>query len=390
LKVRLTNCYWNYLLKVNLLITKGFYIFPSLKIDWGRNKMRYFTRIGEHTKELSLLLFLFCFVNLISTANDIVENEQVHELTFYLIPSPEPIEWESPAKLYTSFKKGYVKNYLVKEKYLLGHLFIKVSTPLVDEPFLIGIASASNKQKRRLLLKEKIGFSILNVELKGRIESSDELKEKIKIYTEREEIAQIKFRVNARGMKRVLEFIDTFSTKFNEHYAPSDFYGGSFYPRYHYEGSGCTALGMALIDLCAIPLKHFDPWFVQVKIPMDIIGGEFNSGKKISVRKMKRSHHWYSGEGKENIDFVTYSVYDPSIIYQWILNRLKSPVPERDSMYIPCFDTDIPGLFADFSSLNVPDDEPIFFHRENPSIFIEHFLDKLGVFRQSALKDSAM
>ncbi len=339
---------------------------------------------------MASLFFLISYTANYSRANDLLDEEQIHELTFYLIPSPDPIEWESPAKLYTSFKKGYIKNYLVKEKYLLGHLFIKVSTPLVEEPFLIGIASASNKEKRRLFLKEKIGFSILNVGLKGRIESSGELKKKIEKYAQREEIAQIKFRVNARGMERVLEFIDTFSIKFNEHYAPSDFYGGGFYPRYHYEGAGCTALGMALIDLCGIPLGQFDPWLVTVKIPMDIIGGEFNNGKKISVRKMKRSHHWYSGEGKENVDFVTYSVYDPSIIYQWTLDQLKNPSLVNDSLYIPYFDANIPGLFADFSSLSIPENEPIFFHRENPSIFIEHFLDKLGVFRQSALKESDM
>jgi hypothetical protein len=353
-------------------------------------KMRYYRLIWEHKKLLTLLLLLISFSVSYCRASDSSKEEQPHELTFYLIPSSEPIEWESPSKLYTSFRKGYLKNLLVREKYLLGHLFIKVSSPLIEEPFLIGISSASQKEKRKLFLKEKIGFSILNVGLKGRLESTGELKEKIEIYTQREKIAQIKFRVNPKGMKRVLEFIETFSTKFNDQYAPSDFYGGGFYPRYQYEGSGCTALGMALIDLCGIPLQQFNPWLVQVKIPMEIIGGEFNNGKKIPAKKMRRAHHWHSGEGIEDVDFTTYSIYDPSIIYHWIFDQLKSPENIKNSTFEPYFQNNIPGLFVDFSKLPIPEDEPIFFHRENPSIFIEHFLGKLGVYRQSALKDSAM
>lgn len=323
----------------------------------------------------TLWIFIFtvlCFSVEIIRADDLAGKNVEHELTLYLIPSPEPIIWNSPADLYTSFKKGYAKELFLREKYLLGHLFVGISSPIVDKPFFIGMASASKKEKSRLVLKEKIGLSILSCDLKGRLETSEELEKKMKYYLKRNRLAQITFKVSEYGMSRVLKFIEVFSTKFDDRYAPSDFYGGAFNPRFHYEGSGCTAFGMAMLELCGISLEQYRDWWVSVKVPMSVIGGEHNQGHKVSVEDIKSTHSWYEGVGVENVDYVNYSVYDPSIIFNWILAQLnRAGQPEKG--FIALEKEGIPGLYIDYSSLSIPENEPIFHHRDHPSVFIDQF-----------------
>lgn len=108
---------------------------------------------------------------------------------------------------------------------------------------------------------------------------------------------------------------------------------------------------------------------------MSIIGGEINQYKKIRNRTIKKTNSWYTGNGKANIDYIRYFVYEPSIMFDWILNKRKSV----DSIYKPITENGAPGLIADASNHKIDDTEAIFVERPEPNLFIDYFYKRIDV-----------
>ena len=107
---------------------------------------------------------------------------------------------------------------------------------------------------------------------------------------------------------------------------------------------------------------------MKVNIPMDIIGGELNGRKKVDNGTIKNTQSWYNGKGKVNVDYVPFEIYEPSLMYQWILDKRKQGINHWKVL-----ETDgIPGLYMD-SRKTIPDTiDPIFKDRVVPNYFIEH------------------
>jgi len=312
-----------------------------------------------------ILLFLNHFV---SAQSENKPNGE-HEITIYAMPTLHPLNWDNPASLYNSMKDCYFKTVLESDNYLLGHIAVSVKSTILPKPLFIAMTSADAQEKVNLVLKQKIGFGILGATLKGRIEREDELIHKFEVYAKRKKLAFITYRINEKAVQRILSFIDTYSKKTSAGSAPCDFYGGAFWPRYRNEGSGCWAFGMALLSTANLLTAESEEWRIKVKIPIKIIGGEYNQNKKIKYSQIRKTNEWYTGNGVENIDYVNNSVYDPSVIFHWIMNQRKAttvnmkPI-ERDG---------VPGLLFDGRDIMISENDPIFFERKNPDIFIKRF-----------------
>ncbi len=319
-------------------------------------------------------LVIFCF-GFSANAQNPANNDSTSELTIYAMPTLHPLDWSSPASLYKSMKKCYLKTMTQSDNYLLGHVAIKLSTPLLPKPLLVAQASASARERIDLVLHQKVGFGIMGIPLKGRLETEEELNHKLKVYIKREKLAFIKYKINNKAAQRIINFIHQYSTKTNERNAPCDFYGGAFWPRYHNEGAGCSAFGIALLELANVLPPEANEWKIDVNIPMNIIGGEVNQKKKIKNRTIKKTNSWYVGNGKTNTDYISYFVYEPSIMFEWILNKRKS----NDSKYYPTTENGAPGLLVDASSQQVNEDEPIFVERSESNPFIDYFYKKLEI-----------
>jgi len=106
---------------------------------------------------------------------------------------------------------------------------------------------------------------------------------------------------------------------------------------------------------------------------MNIIGGEFNKNKKIKNRTIKNTQNWYNAAGVDNIDYVRYFVYEPSIIFDWILKKNKLP----DENFIPVVEKGIPGLLVNRISSPLNNKEPLFIQRNDSNIFISNFRKKI-------------
>ena len=69
--------------------------------------------------------------------------------------------------------------------------------------------------------------------------------------------------------------------------------------------------------------NELENWKQSVYLPMELIGGAFNGNRKIRIRDLIRKKSWHSGEGKNGVDYHKYDVYDPSLIFSWIISQIN-------------------------------------------------------------------
>lgn len=316
-----------------------------------------------------IIIFFLFLSNSLSSQSDI-NSDAIHEITIYAIPTLQPLNWESPATLYNSMKACYFKTIFESDNYLLGHVAVEIISPLLPKPLLVAMRAADAQERIDLVLKNKIGFAILGATLKGRLETEEELIHKFNVYAKRKKMAFITYRINEKSAQRIISFIDTYSKKSNTGTAPCDFYGGAFWPRYRNEGSGCSAFGMSMLSTANLLNAESEEWRVSVKIPMNIIGGEYNQNKKIKYSLIRKTKKWYTGEGIENVDYVINRVYEPSLMFEWIMKKREQV--NSNIKLVEKFGA--PGLWMDCRSIVVPENEPIFKERTEPAdLFIKHF-----------------
>lgn len=318
-------------------------------------------------------LFLLLFIGLYSI-NAQVKNDsnQTHEITIFVMPTLHPLDWSGPAQLLESTKKCYLKTMTQSDNYLIGHLAVGIKSPLVSSPYYVAQASCSMQEKINLIYKQKIGLGILGAPLQGRLETTDELTHKFNVYTQRKKLAFIKFKINQTAANRILQFISAYRQKDLNNSAPCDYYGGAFWPRFHNEGSGCSAFGMALLETANIHPTKSEEWMIDVNIPIELVGGEYNNDKKIKFSKINKVKSWSSKEGVPNVDFVRYALYEPSIMFDWILQKRN----ENDSIYIPMDENGVPGLLVDATGINANETDPLFVKRTEQNLFVDHFMVK--------------
>lgn len=326
---------------------------------------------------LTVILYIFSPDSAAGRSIADTDTSQVHELTIYVVPSLYKLDWSSPSSLLETSFKSYSIAVFRKNAYSIGHLFIELSTPLLDSVLLTSIRSTSGAQTRKLVLNERIGLGILGADLHGRMETRKELLQKISHFSASKKLAFIKFRLNKKSTERVIEYIRKFTSRSNNGHAPYDFYGGAFWPGFENEGAGCTSFGLFAMQAAGLSINYPD-WMVSINIPMALVGGEYNNHSKVSRREIHRTHKWHNGSGVENVDYIPLSIYDPSLIYNWIIART-----DKKDEFVPYIIKDFPGvrrsikgLYMDARSVTVPENEPLFRQRSKSSLFIDVFKNR--------------
>jgi hypothetical protein len=320
----------------------------------------------------SALFFIALFTAYAETKED--NPYRFHELTIYVIPSPVELDWNSPATLYQTYRKSLLSAVLTGNPYSMGHLFIKLTTPLLEEPFFAGMSSVSRKEQKNWVYKEKAGLGVLGVGIRGIMEKGDKLNLVKKTNIKRNRLVAITYRLSDIAAERVLRFIEEFEKKNDAGHLPSGYYGGAFWPLYEQEGAGCTAFGMAMLELAGIKQSEIENWKHEVNIPMYLIGGELNPGNMVKIRDIKNAENWHNGAGEANSDFVKYSIYDPSLIFNWILEKLSGSEKKTSLEYFDATTYTTPRLFSDIRDIEVDSEIPIFRPRYDENLFIYHFL----------------
>lgn len=308
------------------------------------------------------------------------DSTEQHELIVYVIPSLQHIDWQSPSTLFKTTVKSWIKSQFVRHSYYIGHLFIELRTSLTDKPLLISVTSTGGVEKKSLLLNDKIGVAIIGAALPGRIETSEELTATIDFNLKKaRRIAFIKYSINRDAALRILKYIEGFTAKDSTSYAACDAYGGAFWPRYEGEGAGCSAFGMVALEVAGLKYDYED-WLNRVNIPANLVGGEYNNNIKVKNSTIKRQKAWDDGLGVKNTDFFPFFIYDPSLIYNWIIEQREKYVADStlsENLFSPAVIKkdrgDIPGLYMDARNVPAPVSEPIFIKRDVYSVFIDRF-----------------
>lgn len=302
-----------------------------------------------------------------------------HELTIYVVPSPVELDWSSPATLYQTYRKSLISAVLTGNSYSSGHLFIKLTTPLLEDPLYAGMSSLSRKEQKNWVYKEKAGLGVLGVGIKGKMENGEDLTPLENYYVRKNSLAAITYRIGDNAAEKILRFIENFDIEDDNGHLPSLHYGGAFWPLYEKEGAGCTAFGIAMLELAGVSKEEMDSWKHEVNIPMSLIGGELNPGNVVKIRDIKNAENWHNGTGEANIDFVKYSIYDPSLIFNWILEKLSGSEKKTSLEYYDASTPTTPGLFSDIRDIEIDSESPIFFPRYDENLFIYHFLKTNGL-----------
>lgn len=299
--------------------------------------------------------------------------ETVHEVTLYTFSTMQPIRWDNPSILYKTAKRCFYKTLSLKDNYLLGHMVVHLSTPLLPQDTLVAMTAGNKKQRVNLILKDKIGLAILGATLDGTMEPAEHIRHMIRVYAERRKIAFITFAVSEASMGRMLDFLAQFTRKVPGEPQPSRYYGGFYWPLYQDEGAGCSAFALGMLAAGGILPGQAREWLQDVNIPMKLIGGEYRQNKRVPFARIQRAKTWYQGEGTPNIDFVHVETYDPTVLLDWILRKRLT----KDAIFVPMERAGMPGLRVDCTTLPLPETKPYFVERKEPNLFLDIYRKKL-------------
>jgi hypothetical protein len=300
-------------------------------------------------------------------------NDQHHEITIYAITSVHPIDWSSPSKLLKTIQACYFKASLKKNFYVIGHVIAQINSPLLSKPVFAAMLGAVKSEKVVMVIKKKIGLGAMGYTFQGKMEPEERIKKGIALYSKRKKIAFLKIRINEESLYRLLRFIDYYQNKTEDGLAPCNYYNGALWPAFGNEGAGCSSFGMSLLDIANIFPKAANEWCLNLKIPMDLIGGELNNNKVVKIGAIRRAKKWHSGEGIPDIDYVNHRIYDPNLIFKWIMNKRNENDPEFQDITLQ----DIPGLVTDMTAARFDEEENFLKKRQEFDLFVANHYNKI-------------
>jgi hypothetical protein len=96
--------------------------------------------------------------------------------------------------------------------------------------------------------------------MKAKLENKNDLIRKIDYYSDKNEIAFISYHLNEQAARRIIDFYNGFTSKSSLNSIPSEHYGGALWPRYVNEGAGCSAFGIAMLEVIGLLDEESNCW----------------------------------------------------------------------------------------------------------------------------------
>jgi hypothetical protein len=317
--------------------------------------------------------FLFYLTVLAGQPDSLTVSDGQNELTIYVIPSKVKYDWTSPRTLLKSYIKNYWRNLCRKDAYTLGHAFLELKTGENEESILTGVRAAPGSDMRKMVLKEHYGLSILGTDVEGIFEKKEVLEQKIKKFSRKDRLAFFTVEVSDEAAERMITFYKEYHEKNSNNGHSILRYGGAFYPRYEGEGSGCSAYAVSFLDLAGLLQEEFDSWMIEMDIPLDLMGGPYNNYNEVRIKDIKKREHWASTDGSDSTGYEHLELFDPTLIYEWIINLRDSQPTDFKYDVEPVEYNDAPGIKIDGSNVPAPIEESIFLERENSSLFLDYY-----------------
>ena len=231
---------------------------------------------------------------------------KAQSITLYSFPPPHPIRWSHPHSLLISTIRNYYARPNYKPVRMLGHFVLELKND--TSILLTGMAIDEMADLRKPILKDKIGLAVLFKLAPGHLEETAQVQTEINNRARLGSAAFITFKITDSAYQYLKLYIDSFKLK-----GYDKLYNGLNRPRAG-EGSGCTAFGISFLELInALSPEYKDQWAIEVNIPEKLIGDSI-AKKKVSVWRIFFSFRW----AKKNKPARLHTLYEPSLIYQWI------------------------------------------------------------------------
>lgn len=294
--------YWNSLLlsqKIKLKVFSFFSraIFPSRSFYYGMKQILSFYaesapkswNPGQIDRDLT------------------IENGDLLELEFHVIPSPYGFKWEKPRSFFYS-----LRNYLTPFwGHKIGHAFIvlkKNNIPVLAT----GMTGETNYQVLFKLLFKRGGFEFLFQSFRGRLETAQFVLEDIKRHKEKNRIQTLAYQISPLELQKCLDHLDSWIERgtYKNYGLPYCLSGP--------QGASCTSFAVHFLKIIGkLDEKKKMEWKRQVNIPKSLLKSEENSvGVFRLFTNLIIRNRWVNKESFSKLFF-----WDPDLIYDWIKNN---------------------------------------------------------------------
>jgi len=231
--------------------------------------------------------------------------EATRALTLHLFESPHGMRWSSPRSLFVSRLLNQLT--LRRPPRPMGHVAAEVTGSAAPD-LLTGMAGDGAQYLR--MLREGRGMAVILDGVPGHLEAASALAPELERRYARGTIRFIKVLVSEETEQRLRRFLTDFHARGYDRT-----YGGPHRPRYG-EGSGCSALGCALLELAGVMTPEMDVTFCKrVGIPGGLIGRP--ESRRVSPLKLlfsRAAGHWARpGEAQ-----VPLTIADPDSMVRWV------------------------------------------------------------------------
>jgi hypothetical protein len=323
-----------------------------------------------------LALLVFLLSGLSAQTGPSAPSAKNYELTVYVIPPSVKYDWSSPHTLYHSFIRNYTRNMLNKHRYVLGHAFVELDAPASGDSILTGMRSVSRDEQKQKVFDERYGLAILGTDLEGRLDPPEDLTDKMERYAKNGDMAFIRFLISEQAYQRMVAFYEGYKARLDSLGDTCQCYSGAFWPRYYGEGSGCSAFVLSMMQLGGLLPEYFSQWRVEINIPKDLMGGPYNEGLEVRFKDINHRMQWGMEPEKPGVDYEPFWIYDPTLIYDWVLKEYEQPSQVENMTVTPVTIGKAKGIEMDARNVTVPDDD-IFKHRSEQSIFIDNYYNDI-------------
>ncbi len=241
----------------------------------------------------------------------VVSELQAQELTLFTMPPPRSLNWASPWTLAFDAAVGNRFTFThIKHKHTFGHVFIELKGPNGERELTGSTTAPDAPSDSDKVTKEGYGLGVFWADLKGALETPESLDPQILDRYKSGRIGFITFKLHPKTYQRLSTFLREYRAR-----GYGNIYNGMNKPREGL-GAGCSIFGVVFLDLAGLLLPEFErEWVVSVKVPESLIGGPL-TGKKISLKNAILSR-W----AKEGEKYRVLSLYDPDLIFKWILKE---------------------------------------------------------------------
>lgn len=270
-------------------------------------------------------------------------------LRLYFFPShPVAMNWTSPRSLLESSMDGIVSN----PNHPISHANVEIhclnsETRQTDYHVMAGASSENSNHSARLLLREKVGFSILERSWPGAYENLEEIAESFESrIAAKDPISAVTYLVSESTCRRLQMYHDAMMAN----PAPT-YYGFSARPRFN-EGGGCSAFAASFAEVAGIvDASLYYRWTQMQRVPLKLMAGY--GVDKITVMEVQESPHsarW----SMDNEPHMLLEVYDPDQMHRWVMDAVNDSHRDQKTK-----SEVMSALQFDVRSIESPD-EPIF------------------------------